>query len=156
MRNFSFTEVDGALYFRENSRMRPVDLGKTQTARVKGMIAVRDSARKLIELQLLGASDGEIKEEQAKLNRLYDSFTEKYGLLSSVGNRLAFRQDSSYPLLCSLEILDDEGNLALQSGICSLSDHPDHQAVTSVDTAGGSPGGIHRGKGVRRPCLYGS
>ena len=135
VRNFSFTEVDGALYFRENSRMRPVDLGKTQTARVKGMIAVRDSARKLIELQLLGASDGEIKEEQAKLNRLYDSFTEKYGLLSSVGNRLAFRQDSSYPLLCSLEILDDEGNLARKADMFFKRTIQTHQAVTSVDTA---------------------
>ena len=135
VRNFSFTEVDGALYFRENSRMKPVELGKTQAARVKGMIAVRDSARKLIELQLSGASDGEIKEEQARLNRLYDSFTNQYGLLSSVGNRLAFRQDSSYPLLCSLEILDDEGNLARKADMFFKRTIQTHQAVTSVDTA---------------------
>lgn len=135
VRNFSFTEVDGALYFRENSRMKPVELGKTQTARVKGMIAVRDSARKLIELQLSGASDGEIKEEQARLNRLYDSFTKKHGLLSSVGNRLAFRQDSSYPLLCSLEILDEEGKLARKADMFFKRTIQTHQAVTSVDTA---------------------
>lgn len=105
VRNFSYTVSKGKIYFRENSRMAPVELGKVPTARVKGMIGIRDSARKLIDLQLKGAVDAEIKAEQANLSRLYDAYTKKYGILNSAGNRLAFNQDSSYPLLCSLEVL---------------------------------------------------
>lgn len=111
VRNFSFALDHGKLYFRENSRMSRVELGKTPTERVKGMIAIRDSARKLIDLQLHGAKDSEIQAEQANLNQLYDQYTKKYGLLNSTGNRLAFRKDSSYPLLCSLEVLNDKGEL---------------------------------------------
>ena len=110
-RNFSFVLSKGQIYFRENSRMKRVELGKMPTARVKGMAAIRDSARKVIDLQLNGAGDDELQAEQANLSRLYDTFTKKYGLLNSAGNRMAFAQDSSYPLLCSLEVLDDEGNL---------------------------------------------
>ena len=133
-------------YYRENSRMRRVELGKTPTQRVRGMIAIRDSARKLIDLQLDGASDEAVKAldgasdeavkaEQVNLNRLYDQFTKKYGLLSGAGNRLAFNQDSSYPLLCSLEVLDDEGNLERKADMFTKRTIQHHQAVTSVDTA---------------------
>ncbi len=111
VRNFSYTLYDGKLYFRENSRMTRVEMGKVPAERVKGMIAIRDSARRLIDLQLQNTGDDEVKAEQAKLNRLYDQFTKKYGLLNSLGNKLAFEQDSAYPLLCSLEVLDDEGML---------------------------------------------
>ena len=111
VRNFSYALREGKLYFRENSRMTPVTLGKTPMERVKGMVAIRDSARRLIDLQLQNAGDDEVKAEQAKLNRLYDQFIKKYGLLNSLGNKLAFEQDSAYPLLCSLEVIDDEGKL---------------------------------------------
>ena len=135
VRNFSYTVSKGKIYFRENSRMAPVELGKVPTARVKGMIGIRDSARKLIDLQLKGASDAEIKEEQASLNRLYDAYTKKYGILNSAGNRLAFNQDSSYPLLCSLEVLDDEGNFKQKADVFTKRTIQHHEAVTSVDTA---------------------
>ena len=135
VRNFSFTMKGDKTYYRENSRMRRVELGRMPTQRVRGMIAIRDSARKLIDLQLDGASDEAVKAEQANLNRLYDQFTKKYGLLSGAGNRLAFNQDSSYPLLCSLEVLDDEGNLEHKSDIFTKRTIQHHQAVTSVDTA---------------------
>ena len=108
VRNFSYALSKGKLYFRENSQMKRVEMGKTQTERVKGIIAIRDCARELIDLQLQNASDGDISAQQAKLNTLYDQFTKKYGIINSAGNRQAFRQDSSYPLLCSLEVLDDE------------------------------------------------
>ena len=135
VRNFSYTMKGGKTYFRENSRMRRVELGKTPTQRVHGMIAIRDSARKLIDLQLNGANDEEVKAEQTNLNRLYDQFTEKYGLLSGAGNRLAFNQDSSYPLLCSLEVLDEEGNLERKADMFTKRTIQQHHAVTSVDTA---------------------
>ncbi|MBQ9719545.1 MAG: N-6 DNA methylase, partial [Oscillospiraceae bacterium] len=135
VRNFSFTMKGGKTYYRENSRMKRVELGKMPTQRVRGMIAIRDSARKLIDLQLNGASDEEVKAEQANLNKLYDQFTKKYGLLTGAGNRLAFNQDSSYPLLCSLEILDDEGNLERKADMFTKRTIQHHQAVTSVDTA---------------------
>ena len=135
VRNFSYTVSKGKIYFRENSRMAPVELGKVPTARVKGMIGIRDSARKLIDLQLKGASDAEIKAEQASLNRLYDAYTKKYGILNSAGNRLAFNQDSSYPLLCSLEVLDDEGNFKQKADMFTKRTIQHHEAVTSVDTA---------------------
>ncbi len=115
--------------------MNQVELGKVPTERVKGMIAIRDSARKLIDLQLHGAKDSEIQAEQANLNQLYDQFTKKYGLLSSTGNRLAFRKDSSYPLLCSLEVLNDKGELIRKADMFTKRTIQHHQPVTSVDTA---------------------
>ncbi|MDE7219648.1 MAG: N-6 DNA methylase, partial [Oscillospiraceae bacterium] len=135
VRNFSYTMSKGKIYFRENSRMAPAELGKKPTERVKGMIAIRDSARKLIDLQLKGAADAEIKAEQANLNRLYDAYTKKYGILNSPGNRLAFNQDSSYPLLCSLEVLDDEGNFKHKADMFTKRTIQHHEVVTSVDTA---------------------
>ena len=135
VRNFSFTEKGGKLYFRENSRMKRMEVGKMPAARIRGMIAIRDSARQLIDLQLSGAEDEEIGKEQAKLNTLYDDFQKKYGLLNSAGNRLAFRQDSSYPLLCSLEILDEEGNLKRKTDMFTKRTIQHRQSVTSVDTA---------------------
>ena len=134
-RNFSYVLSKGQIYFRENSRMKRVELGKTPTARVKGMVAIRDSARKIIDLQLNGAGDDELQAEQANLSRLYDAFTKKYGLLNSAGNRLAFAQDSSYPLLCSLEVLDDEGNLKRKADMFTKRTILHHEPVTSVDTA---------------------
>ncbi len=135
VRNFSFTEKGGKLYFRENSRMKLVEPGKTQAARIRGMIGIRDSARKLIDLQMNGANDETIQAEQTNLNRLYDRFQEKYGILNSAGNRLAFRQDSSYPLLCSLEVLDEEGNLKRKADMFSKRTIQHRKPVTSVDTA---------------------
>lgn len=135
VRNFSYALSHGKLYFRENSRMTLVELGKKPAERVKGMIAIRDSARKLIDLQMRGASDAEVLTEQANLDKLYDQFTKKYGLLNSNGNRLAFRKDSSYPLLCSLEVLDDKGNLDHKADMFTKRTIQHHQPVTSVDTA---------------------
>ena len=135
VRNFSFTEKGGKLYFRENSRMKLAEPGKTQAARIRGMIGIRDSARKLIDLQMNGADDEAIQAEQANLNRLYDRFQEKYGILNSAGNRLAFRQDSSYPLLCSLEVLDEEGNLKRKADMFNKRTIQHRKPVTSVDTA---------------------
>jgi len=135
VRNFSFALVRGKLYFRENSRMNRVELGKTPAERVKGMIAIRDSVRKLIDLQLNGAKDEAIKAEQANLNRLYDLFTTQYGLLNSSGNKLVFEKDSSYPLLCSLEVLDDDRKLERKADMFTKRTIQHHQAVTSVDTA---------------------
>ena len=135
VRNFSYTLSNDKLYFRENSRMTQAVLGKTPTERVKGMIGIRDSARRLIDLQLAGADDTEIQSEQAKLNRLYDVFSAKYGLLNSTGNKLAFEQDSSYPLLCSLEIINEEGKLERKADMFTRRTIQTHRAVTSVDTA---------------------
>ncbi len=135
VRNFSYALREGKLYFRENSRMTPVTLGKTPMERVKGMIAIRDSARKLIDLQLQNAVDDAVKAEQAKLNRLYDNFTQKYGLLNSLGNKLAFEQDSAYPLLCSLEVIDDEGKLERKADMFTKRTIQNRRPVTSVDTA---------------------
>ena len=135
VRNFSYALFDGKLYFRENSRMKPVDLGKKPTERAMGMIAIRDSARKLIDLQMENAGDDAIKAEQANLNRLYDAFTKKHGLLNSLGNKMAFEQDSSYPLLCSLELLDEDGKLERKADMFTKRTIQNRQAVTSVDTA---------------------
>ena len=134
-RNFSFVLSKGQIYFRENSRMKRMELGKTPTARVKGMVAIRDSARKIIDLQLNGAGDAELQAEQSNLSRLYDAFTKKYGLLNNAGNRLAFAQDSSYPLLCSLEVLDDEGRLKRKADMFTKRTILHHEPATSVDTA---------------------
>ena len=135
MRNFSYTLHEGRLYFRENSRMTRVKLGKTPAERVKGMIAIRDCARKLIDLQLQNAKDDTVKAEQEKLNRLYDQFTKKHGLLNSLGNKMAFEQDSAYPLLCSLEVLDEDGNLERKADMFTKRTIQNRRAVTSVDTA---------------------
>ena len=115
--------------------MKRMELGKMPAARIRGMIGIRDSARRLIDLQLSGADDAEIGKEQARLNILYDNFQKKYGLINSAGNRLAFRQDSSYPLLCSLEVLDEEGNLKRKADMFTKRTIQHRQSVTSVDTA---------------------
>ena len=135
MRNYSYTVYNGKLYFRENSRMDESKLGKVPEERVRGMIQIRDSARKVIDLQLSGADDVAIKEEQARLNGLYDSYTAKYGLLSSSANKSAFEQDSSYPLLCSLEVVNENGKLERKADIFTKRTIQHHTPVTSVDTS---------------------
>ena len=109
--NFSYTIYDGKVYYRENSRMRQVELSVTAANRVKGMILLRDCAKELIRLQTEGYSDAAITEQQKKLNQLYDLFQKKYGLLNSRANSMVFSDDSSYPLLCSLEIVGEDGRL---------------------------------------------
>lgn len=135
VRNFSFTEKGGRFYFRENSRMKPVELKGLPAARARGMIAIRDSARRLIDLQLGGAGDADVGKGQAELNSLYDAFREKYGLLNSPGNRQVFRNDSSYPLLSSLEVLDGEGNFKRKADMFSKRTICHRSPVSSVDTA---------------------
>ncbi len=135
VRNFSFTEKGGKFYFRENSRMKTVELKGLPAQRARGMIAIRDSARRLIDLQLSGAGDEEVTKEQAGLNALYDSFQKKYGLLNSPGNRNVFRQDSSYPLLSSLEVLDGEGNFKCKADMFYRRTINYRSPVSSVDTA---------------------
>lgn len=135
VRNFSYTLVDGTIYFRENSRMNPVELGKTPAERVRGMVKIRDSARRLIDLQLEGAPDSEVTREQARLNTLYDQFSKKYGLLNSLGNKQAFEQDSAYPLLCSLEVLDDDGTLERKADMFTKRTIQRPHSITSVDTS---------------------
>ena len=135
VRNFSYTIVEGKVYYRENSRMYPIEVSVTAENRIRGMIAVRECVRKLIEYQTEGYPDEDIHKEQAELNRLYDDYTKKYGLLSSRGNNLAFGEDSSYCLLCSLEVLDEEGNLKRKADMFSKRTIRPHEAVTSVDTA---------------------
>ena len=135
VRNFSYTIVDGAIYFRENSRMKPVDVSVTAQNRIRGMIAIRDCVRRLIELQTEDYPDEDIKAEQAKLNALYDEYTKKYGRLNSRGNSLAFSEDSSYSLLCSLEVLDDEGRFDRKADMFSKRTIRPHIPVTSVDAA---------------------
>lgn len=135
MRNFSFTLVDGAIYYRENSRMFPVEQSLTGQSRVKGMIAIRDCARRLIEYQTEDAPDETIKQEQHELNLLYDKFTAKYGLINSRANTTAFFPDSSFPLLSSLEILDEDGNLERKADIFQKRTIKPYIAVTRVDTA---------------------
>ena len=135
VRNFSYTVVDDKIYFRENSRMAPVDVSATAESRIKGMITIRDAVRKLIELQTEDYPDYEIKAEQERLNTLYDTFTSKYGLLNSRANTSAFSQDSSYSLLSALEILDDEGNLERKADMFFKRTIKPHTPVTSVDTS---------------------
>ncbi|MCI9265058.1 MAG: DEAD/DEAH box helicase family protein [Oscillospiraceae bacterium] len=135
VRNFSYTIVDGKIYYRENSLMYPVEVSVTAENRIRGMIALRDCTRRLIEYQTEGYQDEDIAKEQVQLNSLYDSYTKKYGLLCSRGNNLAFGEDSSYFLLCSLEVLDEEGNLKRKADMFSKRTIRPHQAVTSVDTA---------------------
>lgn len=135
VRNFSFTVVDGNIYFRENSIMRKVEMNATAENRVKGMIELRDCVRTLIEYQTENYSDDEIKAQQAKLNTLYDDYTKKYGLINSRGNALAFSEDSSYFLLCSLEVLDEYGELERKADMFTKRTIRAKHEVTKVDTA---------------------
>ena len=135
VKNFSYTITDGQVYYRENSLMHPVEVSVTAENRIRGMIKLRECVRRLIEYQTEGYPDEEIAAEQQKLNALYDSFTAKYGLLNSRGNKLAFSEDSSYCLLCSLEVLDEQGNLKRKADMFSKRTIRPHVAVTSVDTA---------------------
>ena len=135
VRNFSFTLVDGAIYYRENSRMFPVEQSLTGQNRVKGVIAIRDCVRRLIEYQTESAPDEIVEREQRELNRLYDSFTAKYGLLNSRANTTAFSPDSSFPILCSLEVLDENGNLERKAAMFSKRTIKPYIAVSRVDTA---------------------
>ena len=135
VRNFSFTLLDDVIYFRENSRMSPVDMSATAENRIKGLIQIRNSVRHLLELQTEDYPDSEIKAEMERLNTLYDSFTKQYGLISSRANNMAFSRDSSYSLLSSLEVLDDEGNLERKADIFYKRTVRAYKPVTSVDTA---------------------
>ena len=135
VRNFSYTLVDGQIYYRENSRMNPVEVSKTAESRIKGMIELRDCVRTLLEYQTEDYPEKEIKEQQAKLNVLYDAFTRKYGLINSRGNAIAFDQDSSYFLLCSLEILDEEKNLKRKADLFTKRTIRSHKPAEKVDTA---------------------
>ena len=136
VKNYSYTVVDGAVYFRENSRMVRPDLNATAEARVKGMVRLRDCVQELIDLQMDAATpDSDIREKQAELNRLYDDFSAKYGLINDRGNRLAFADDSSYYLLCALEIVDEDGRLERKADMFTKRTIKPHEAVTSVDTA---------------------
>lgn len=135
VRNFSYTVVDGTIYYRENSRMNPVEISITGENRIKGMIAIRDCVRTLIEYQTEDYPESYIKEKQAELNDLYDAFSKKYGLINSRANNSAFNADSSYFLLCSLEILDDEGNFVRKADMFSKRTIKQKTVVTSVDTA---------------------
>ena len=135
VKNFSYTVVDGQVYYRENSLMHPVEVSVTAENRIRGMIELRECVRRLIEYQTEGYPDEDIESEQQKLNALYDSFTSKYGLISSRGNKLAFSEDSSYCLLCSLEVLDEQGSLKRKADMFTRRTIRPHVAVTSVDTA---------------------
>ena len=136
VKNYSYTVVDGAVYFRENSRMVRPDLNATAEARIKGMVRLRDCVQELIDLQMDAATaDSDIREKQAELNRLYDDFSAKYGLINDRGNRLAFADDSSYYLLCALEVIDENGQLKHKADMFTKRTIKPHEAVTSVDTA---------------------
>ena len=135
VRNFSYTVVDGKLYFRENSRMNPVEVSMTAENRIKGMIAIRDCVRTLIEYQTEDYSDAEIQAEQVRLNELYDDFSKKYGLINARANNSAFSSDSSYCLLSSLEVLDDEGNFIRKADMFSKRTIKQKITILSVDTA---------------------
>lgn len=135
VKNFSYTIADGQVYYRENSLMHPVEVSVTAENRIRSMIELRECTRRLIEYQTEGYPDEDIAAEQQKLNALYDSFTAKYGLISSRGNKLAFSEDSSYCLLCSLEVLDEQGSLKRKADMFSKRTIRPHVAVTSVDTA---------------------
>lgn len=135
VKNFSYTIADGQVYYRENSLMHPVEVSVTAENRIRGMIELRECTRRLIEYQTEGYPDEEIAAEQQKLNALYDSFIAKYGLINSRGNKLAFSEDSSYCLLCSLEVLDEQGSLKRKADLFTKRTIRPHVAVTSVDTA---------------------
>lgn len=135
VRNFSFTLVDGRVYFRENDRMHPASVSMTAENRIKGLIQIRDCVRKLIEYQTEDYPEEMIRTEQENLNRLYDVYTVKYGLINSRGNYLAFASDESYFLLCSLEVLDDEGNFKRKADMFTKRTIKPHREITSVETA---------------------
>ena len=135
VRNFSYTLVADQIYYRENSRMNPVEVSKTAESRIRGMIELRDCVRTLLEYQTEDYPDEEIKARQAKLNTLYDAFTRKYGLINSRGNAIAFDQDSSYFLLCSLEILDEDRNLKRKADLFTKRTIRSHKPAEKVDTA---------------------
>lgn len=135
VRNFSFTLVDGKVYFRENDRMQPASVSMTAENRIKGLIQIRDCVRKLIEYQTEDYPEEMIRTEQENLNRLYDVYTAKYDLINSRGNYLAFASDESYFLLCSLEVLDDEGNFKRKADMFTKRTIKPHREVTSVETA---------------------
>ena len=135
VRNFSYTLVNGQIYFRENDRMTPATLSMTAANRVKGLLEIRDSVRSLIEYQTNDYPDEVISTEQENLNRLYDAFTKKYGLINNRGNYLAFAADESYFLLCSLEVLDDEGNFKRKADMFTKRTIKPHREITSVETA---------------------
>ena len=135
VKNYSYTVVDGEVYFRENSRMVKPELNATAKARVKGLVELRDCVHHLIDLQMWESDPVEIRREQQRLNELYDAFSAKYGLINDRGNRLAFADDSSYYLLCSLEVLDEDGKLERKADMFSKRTIKQARAVTSVDTA---------------------
>ena len=135
VRNFSYTLLDDVIYFRENSRMSPVDMSATAENRIKGLIEIRNSVRHLLELQTEDYPDSDIKAEMQRLNTLYDEYTKKYGFISSRANNMAFSRDSSYSLLSSLEVLDEDGNLERKADIFFKRTVKAHKPVTSVDTA---------------------
>ena len=135
VRNFSYTVLDDKIYFRENSRMSPAIVSATAENRIKGMVAIRDSVRNLIEIQKEDYPDEEIKQAQEKLNNLYDTFTKKYGLINSRANSSAFSNDSSFPLLSALEILNENGELERKADLFYKRTIKPHKAVTEVDTA---------------------
>ena len=135
VRNFSYTLVDDQIYYRENSRMNPVEVSKTAESRIRGMIELRDCVRTLLEYQTEDYPEAEIKDQQAKLNALYDDFTKKYGLINSRGNAIAFDQDSSYFLLCSLEVLDEDGGLKRKADLFTKRTIRSHKPAEKVDTA---------------------
>ena len=136
VKNYSYTVVDGAVYFRENSRMVRPDLNATAEARVKGLVELRDCVQRLIDLEMDAAMpDADIREQMAELNRLYDDFSAKYGLINDRANRLAFSDDSSYYLLCALEVLDEDGKLERKADMFTKRTIKPHEAVTTVDTA---------------------
>ena len=136
VKNYSYTVVDGAVYFRENSRMVRPDLNATAEARVKGMVGLRDCVQRLIDLEMdAAAPDADIRAQMAELNRRYDDFSAKYGLINDRANRLAFADDSSYYLLCALEVLDEDGQLKRKADMFTKRTIKPHEAVTAVDTA---------------------
>ncbi|MBQ6482950.1 MAG: N-6 DNA methylase [Anaerolineaceae bacterium] len=135
VRNFSYTVLDDKIYFRENSRMSPVEVSATAENRIKGMIGIRDCVRNLIELQTEDYPDSEIKQAQEKLNTLYDSFTKKYGLINSRANTSAFSDDSSYALLSALEVINEDGELERKADMFFKRTIKPHKPVTEVDTA---------------------
>lgn len=135
VRNFSYTLVNDKLYYREDSRMNPVEVSKTAESRIRSMIGLRDCVRTLLEYQTEDYPDGMIRQQQAKLNDLYDRFTHDYGLINSRGNAIAFDQDSSYFLLCSLEVLDEEGGLKRKADLFTKRTVRSHRPAERVDTA---------------------
>ena len=136
VKNYSYTVVDGAVYFRENSRMVRPDLNATAEARVKGLVGLRDCVQQLIDLEMdAAAPDADIRAQMAELNRRYDDFSAKYGLINDRANRLAFSDDSSYYLLCALEVLDEDGRLERKADMFTKRTIKPHEAVTTVDTA---------------------